>query len=209
MNTNTVTDKPGRKKLTTNSLVMIGFLGAISAILMYFEFPVPFVPSFIKMDFSELPIIIGGFMMGPLAGAFIILLKIMLHFILSGTTTMGIGELANMIGSISYMLPAVLLYRKWHTKKGAAVTLTIATLIVSVLAVIVNIFLIFPAYAGLFGISIDSIIAMGRAVNPNVKNIFTLMLFSIFPFNLFKYGSVSLLTFLVYKRLGRILRYFQ
>lgn len=207
MNTNTIADTKGRKHLTTKDLVMIGFLGAISAILMYFEFPVPLVPGFIKMDFSELPIIIGGFMMGPLAGAFIIIIKILLHFILSGTTTMGIGELANMIGSFGYMLPAVILYRKWHTKKGAIVTLVIATLVVSVLAVTVNIVLMFPAYAALFGISIDRIVEMGRVVNPNVKNLITLMLFSVLPFNLFKYGIVSLLTFFVYKRLGKILRY--
>ena len=102
--------------IAVRPLVLSAFMGAVSAVLMAMEFPVPLAPGFVKMDFSDLPVILGGFIMGPLAGMRIIAVKIGLSFLLKGTVTMGVGELANMIGSVSYMLPAVLLYRRWHTR---------------------------------------------------------------------------------------------
>lgn len=105
--------------IAVRPLVLSAFMGAVSAVLMAMEFPVPLAPGFVKMDFSDLPVILGGFIMGPLAGMRIIAVKIGLSFLLKGTVTMGVGELANMIGSVSYMLPAVLLYRRWHTRRGA------------------------------------------------------------------------------------------
>lgn len=101
-----------KRIITTKQLVLVGMLGAISTILMLFEFPIPFTPTFVRMDFSELSIILGGFIMGPFAGFLIILIKIGLNLVLNGTTTMGVGELANMIGSVTYMIPAVLLYHR-------------------------------------------------------------------------------------------------
>lgn len=189
--------------LTTRKLVMIGVLGAVSAILMLLEFPVPLSPTFVKMDFSELPIILGAFMMGPFAGMCIIVIKIALNFILNGTTTMGVGELANMIGSISYMLPAVLIYRLKPTKKQMMISLIAATLIVSGVTLITNLYFIFPVYVKLYGMNMDMIVTMGKATNPYVTNMVSLMLFSMLPFNIFKYGVVSVLVFFVNKRLGR------
>lgn len=188
-------------KITTKKLVMIGMLGAISTVLMLIEFPMPFAPTFAKLDFSELPIILGGFMMGPFAGFMIAVIKIALNFILNGTTTMGVGELANLIGSLTYMYPAVLIYRKIRTKKGAAISLGIGTIVTSVCAIFGNMYLIFPVYAKVYGMSMDAIISMGTATNPLVTDMFTLMIFSMFPFNLVKYGLVSIITFFVYKRM--------
>lgn len=205
MRINTKKHKP---KISAKEITMIGMLGAISAILMILEFPVPLAPGFIKMDFSDLPIILGGFLLGPLAGTMIILVKIIMNFILNGTTTMGIGELANMFGSLSYMLPAVWIYRKKKCKRSAVQSLIAATLIVSVAITLANFYLIFPAYASLFGMSMESIVAMGKASNPYVKDVFTLMVSSILPFNLFKYSCVSILTFLLYKRMGSWMRRF-
>jgi riboflavin transporter FmnP len=193
------------RRITTKQLVMIGMLGAISTILMLFEFPIPLTPTFIRMDFSELPIILGGFMMGPLAGFLIIVIKIGLNLILNGTTTMGVGELANMIGSVTYMIPAVLVYRKLKTKKGAAFALILGIIVTSVGAIFGNMYWIFPVYAKLYGISMDAIIAMGTATNPYVTDMFTLMCFSLFSFNLFKYGVVSIITFAAYKKLRVVL----
>lgn len=194
------------RKITTKQLVMIGMLGAISTILMLFEFPIPLTPTFVRMDFSELPIILGGFMMGPLAGFLIIVIKIGLNLILNGTTTMGVGELANMIGSVTYMIPAVLVYRRLKTKKGAALALILGTIVTSVGAIFGNMYLIFPVYAKLYGMSMDAIIAMGTATNPYVTDMFTLMCFSLFPFNVVKYGVVSIITFAAYKRLAVVLK---
>lgn len=194
------------KKFTTKKIVMIGLLGALSAILMILEFPVPFVPPFIKMDFSELPIILGGYLMGPLAGSFIIFLKIILNFIFHGTTTMGVGEVSNMLYSFCYMLPSVLLYKKLHTKSGAAISMTVGTLVTSFISIFTNFYFTFPSYAKLYGISIDSIVAMGTEINGHITDLFTMMVFCMLPFNLLKFGIVSLVTFLVYKRLHQLLK---
>lgn len=197
-----------KSKISAKEITMIGMLGAISAILMILEFPVLLAPGFIKMDFSDLPVILGGYLLGPLAGTMIVLVKIIMNFILNGTETMGIGELANMLGSLSYMLPAVWIYRKKKCKKSAVKSLIAGTLTVSVAITLANYFFIFPAYASLFGLSMESIVAMGKSANPYVTDVFTLMVCSILPFNLFKYGCVSTLTFLIYKKMGSLMRRF-
>ncbi len=191
-----------RNKNSTKKLVLTAVLGAISGVLMVLEFPLPFIPPFIKMDFSELPVILGGFIMGPVNGAFVSLIKILINFVLNGTTTFGIGELANFLYSIGYMLPAVIVYHKLKTKKGAVISLVIGTVITSILAVIINTTVTFPVYGKLMGFDIPAIVAMSAQTNPFVKDLFTLMLCSILPFNLFKYGVTSILTFLLYKKLS-------
>lgn len=119
---------------------------------------------------------------------------------------MGVGELANMIGSISYMLPAVLIYRRNTTKKVIGISLVTGTIFVSGITLISNLFFIFPIYVKLYGMSMDMIVSMGRATNPYVTDLFSMMLFSMLPFNLFKYGAVSILFLVVFKRLEKILR---
>lgn len=195
------------KKITTKHITMIGMFGAISAVLMLLEFPVPLAPAFIKMDFSDLPVILGGYMMGPLAGFMIILIKIVLNFAFNGTATAGIGELANFIYSVAYMLPSVLIYRSVRSKRGAVISLVAGTFIVSVIAVLVNLFFTFPVYAKLFGMNMEDIVSMGSAVSPFVKDEFSLMLFSVFPFNIFKYLVVSAITFYLYKRTKSLLKF--
>ena len=95
----------------TKRLVLTALLGAISALLMILEFPIPLVPPFIKMDFSELPVILGGFILGPAGGALVALVKVALSVLMRGTDTAFIGEIANLTYSLGYMLPAVLIYR--------------------------------------------------------------------------------------------------
>lgn len=197
-----------RNKNATKKLVLTAVLGAISGVLMVLEFPMPFIPPFIQMDFSELPVILGGFIMGPVNGSFVSLIKILINFALNGTTTFGIGELANLLYSLGYMLPAVLVYHKLKTKKGALISLCVGTIITSILAVIINTTVTFPVYGKLMGFDIPAIVAMSSQTNPLVKDLFTLMLCSILPFNLFKYGVTSILTFLLYKKLSIVIRNF-
>ncbi|KIR02923.1 Substrate-specific component RibU of riboflavin ECF transporter [Lachnospiraceae bacterium TWA4] len=193
-------------KLSTKKLTLIGMLGAISAVLMILEFPLPIVPGFIKMDFSELPIILGGYLMGPVAGSFIVILKILIKFLFKGTSTAGVGEISNMLYAFCYMLPSVLIYRKFlHSKSGAAISMAIGTVVTSIVSIFANFYFTFPAYAKLFGMSIDAIVGAGAAINSNIHDLFTMMIFCMLPFNLLKYGLVSLVTFLVYKRLHRLL----
>lgn len=193
-------------RLNTGRLVLIAMLGGISAVLMLFEFSVPFVPPFIELDFSELAIIIGGFVMGPVEGLLIILIKILLNLVMNGTTTMGVGELMNFCVSAFYMVPSVLIYRKLRTRKGAAISLLCGTLTVSILATLTNYFIMFPIYAWAYKMPMEALVQMGSAVNPHVNSLFTMMLWAVLPFNLFKYTLVSIITFLVYKRLAGFLR---
>ena len=195
-----------KKRLNTRKIVMIGMMGAISAVLMLFDFRLPFAPAFAKMDFSELPIILCGFMFEPVSGILTVLVKIILNFMLHGTETMGVGELANFIGSVSYMLPAVLIYRKMQKRKGAVTGLIVATVFASGLALLTNLYLIFPIYAKMYNISLDAIVAMGNAVNPAVHDMVGLMIFSMLPFNLIKYSAVSIITLLVYKKIAVVIR---
>ena len=94
-------------RYATKQIILVGLFGALSTILMLLEFSLPFIPPFVKMDFSELPVILGGYLLGPLYGAYIAIVKVALNFVLNGTTTFGIGETVNLIGSLSFMLPAV------------------------------------------------------------------------------------------------------
>lgn len=192
--------------MNIKSLVMMGMLGAVGSVLMILEFPLPFIPPFVKMDFSELPVIIGGFMMGPLAGIYIILIKVVLSVIIRGSVSLGVGELANVIGSISYLLPAVLIYQKKRTKKGAALGLIAGIFITSACSLISNIYFVFPAYAAVYGMSAADIVNMGAVVNPYITDLVTLLCFAILPFNLFKYGVVSVITLCIYKKLSKLLR---
>ena len=195
-----------KSRNSTRRLVLTAILGAISTILMILEIPMPLIPPFVKMDFSELPVILGGFIMGPVSGSLIAVIKVVLNLLLNGTTTAGIGELANLIYSLGYMLPAVFIYRKIRTKKGAVISLVIGTIITSIISLIMNIVVIFPVYAQLMGLSLEDIISICASVNPYVKNMVSLMIFSMLPFNLFKYGVTSVITFIFYKKLSHFIR---
>ena len=105
------------KKLKTREITTIGMLGAIATVLMLFEIPLPFAPSFYEIDFSEVPVLVGCFAMGPIAGVLIELVKIVLNFVINGTVTAGVGEVANFIIGISFCVPAGLIYRHKKSKK--------------------------------------------------------------------------------------------
>lgn len=193
--------KTTKEKMTTQKLCFIGLFGALSAVLMMFKIPLFFAPAFMKLDLAELPAVIGSFMFGPLAGFCIVVVKIALNLLLNGSDSMYVGELSNLVLSSVYVLTASFIYQRNKTKKQAVKALIIGILITSVIAVISNTLIIFPAYAVVYGMSMESIVGMAAAINPLVHNTFTMMLWSVFPFNLVKYGVVSLITFLVYKKL--------
>ncbi|HBG67148.1 MAG TPA: ECF transporter S component, partial [Kandleria vitulina] len=99
------------KKLNTKAMIMISMLGAIAALLMFFELSVPFILPFIKLDISELPVMLSGFLFGPLLGALSAVIKIAIKLIIKPTSTMYVGELSNLILSIVYQGVAAAIYR--------------------------------------------------------------------------------------------------
>lgn len=188
------------------TIAFIGMLGALSAVLMSINVPLPFAPTFLKFDIAELPALFAGFFLGPVSGCAVIVVKIVLKLLLQGTETAFVGELMNIIGSCAFVLPASLIYKCIHTKKGALLSLSISTVLVSVVAIFLNAYLAFPMYSSLYGIPMEAILKMGSSVNPLVHDNVTLMLYGVFPFNLVKHGVTSLVTYLVYKRCGNALR---
>ena len=193
-------------RMKVKKIAFIGLMGAVSAVLMLFRFPIPFMPPFLSFDLSGLMEMLGGFMFGPIAAACIIVVKILLQLVMQGSFSLGTGELQNLILSCSYVLPALIIYHRNKTKKMAITGMAVSTIFVSVMAVFTNLYLIIPFYVKLFGMSMDDIITMCRTVNPAMKNVTSMAVFGLLPFNLIKYGVTSLVTFIVYKRLSRVIK---
>ena len=206
MSTETKTMIHAEPKFGVKALVKIGMLAAVAVILMIFEIPLPFAPAFYEIDFSEVPVMVGCFAMGPLAGALIELVKILLNFVITGTDTAGVGELANFIIGCSLCVPAGLIYRRNRTRKNALIGMITGTLLMTVIGCVINAFVLLPTYAVAFGFSMDKLVAMGTAVNSGITGISTFVMFAVAPFNLLKGILVSVIVFLIYKKISPIFR---
>jgi riboflavin transporter FmnP len=189
-------------------ITLIGILSAVAFGLMKLEFPMLFIaPEFYKMDFSELPVIIGTFALGPISGVIIELLKNLLNVLIDGTATAFVGEFANFAMGVCYILPAGVLYYFRKTKKTAIVGLSISTVCCVVLGCFLNAYVLLPMYSRLyFKDDIELIIEMGTKVHSIIKDVPSFVIFAVAPFNLIKYGAASLITILIYKRISRILK---
>ena len=194
------------KQTSVKKTVFIGMMGAVSAVLMLLNLSLPFAPGFLKFDISELPALFAGFFLGPLSGCGVVTVKILLKVLFQGSDTGYVGELMNVMGSICFILLASLIYRWKHTKQGAIIAMTVSTVLVSAAFIFINAYIAFPLYSQLYGMPMDAIISMGTAVNPMITDLPSLMLLSVFPFNLFKHGVTSFITYLIYKRTGNTLR---
>ncbi len=186
---------------------IIAMFSAIGGILMFLDFQLPMFLSFMKMDLSDLPVIIGGFIFGPLDSIIIAVLKILIKLLLKPTSTVYVGEIANLIGSILYSLPASLIYIKFKNKKRAIIGLIIGVIVASVGITICNMIFIFPFYMQLFNITDVIIIGMCNKIFPYIDSMFKVYLLSVLPFNLVKYGLSSIITFLFYKRISKTIKY--
>lgn len=193
-------------KLGVKAIVKIGMLAAVAIILMLFEIPLPFAPSFYEIDFSEVPVLVGCFAMGPFAGALIELIKILLNFVLTGTQTAGVGEIANFIIGCALCVPAGLIYRRNRTRKNALIGMAAGTVTMTVLGCLINAFVLLPTYATAFGMPIDALVGMGTAVNSHITDLTTFVMFAVAPFNLLKGVLVSVIVFLIYKKISPIFR---
>lgn len=191
----------------TRRLVQIAMLAAVSAVVMLFEFPIPLLaPPFYEMDFSEIPILIGSFAMGPLAGACIELIKILINLVINGTNTMFVGEFANLLMGCALVVPAGYIYKMHKTRKRALIGMTAGTICMTAAAVFLNAYLLLPAYGKAFGMPMDVIIQAGAEVNRAIDNLLKFCLLAVAPFNLLKGSVVSVVTFLLYKHISRLLK---
>ena len=192
--TNAVKTTAERSNL--RNLVQIGMLGAVSVVLMMFEIPLFFAPSFYKIDLSEIPVLIGTFAMGPVAGMFIELIKVVLHMLFKGSSTAGVGDFANFLIGCAMIVPAGLIYQKKKSKKSA---------VIGMIGCFLNAFVLLPAYGKAFGMPVDALVAMGTAVNPAINSLLTFVVLAVAPFNILKGLIVGVITFLLYKHVSPIL----
>nr|WP_032121328.1 ECF transporter S component [Clostridium amazonitimonense] len=193
------------KKFSLNRQIKITLLAAMAFILMYFDFPLPIFPSFLKIDLSDLPALIGAFALGPIEGIVIELLKNILHVLFKGTQTALVGETANFIvGSVMVFISGYF-YRKNKTRKSAIVGLTIGVISMTLLASLINYFVLIPTYAKVFKMPLDAIIAMGSKINGNITDLSSLIVWAIVPFNLLKGIAVSVVTAGIYKSVSPLI----
>ena len=193
-------------KNSIKKFAIISLFGAISGVLMFFDFPLPIAPSFMKMDLSELPVMVGGFLLGPIASVVIAFIKVAIKFVLKGTSTMFLGELANLIGSIMYALPASIIYIKLKNKRRAIIGLTVGTILSSLACTMCNALFLFPLYMNVFHMSEETIIGMCKAIFPFIDSMTKVMFLSVFPFNIVKFGITSIITYIFYKRISKIIK---
>ncbi len=156
--------------------------------------------------FSEIPVLIGTFAFGPVAGVMIEFCKILLKLIFKGTTTAFVGDLANFVIGCSFILPASIIYLNKKKKSTAIAGSVTGTLCMTVFGTAFNAVYLLPKFALLYGLPLDEIVAMGTAINPAIQSVATLVVFAVAPLNILKGGSVSLVTMLVYKKLSPILK---
>lgn len=197
------------KNSKIKKMTLIAIMGGLSAILMItLHAPIPFMPPFMDFDLAAIPELIGGFALGPIAAIGIILVKILLKFVVMGTSSMFTGEIQNFLLSCAFVLPAVLIYQRNKTKKSALIGMVAGTITCAITAIFTNLYIIIPFYANLGGMTVQSIIDMCNAVNPMMESTLTLALFGIIPFNLIKGSASSFITYLLYKRLSNPIKNF-
>ena len=198
----TKTSASSRKAMITK-LTSTAILSAMAVLLMYLEFNLPFMPGFLKFDFSELPVLIGAYALGPWYGVLIELLKNLIH--LPATGTAGIGEASNFLTGSIYVFIAGWIYTKNRTRKGAIISMAVATLALGLIACPLNYFITLPLYGSVLGFPMEAIVGMASAVNPMVSSKISLIFWVFLPFNLFKGLVISFLTFWVYKPISNII----
>ena len=153
-----------------------------------------------------MPVLIGCFALGPVAGLLIEFVKILLNLIINGSATAGVGELANFCIGSSFCIPAGIIYQRKKTKKGAVIGLISGTLIMTFLGCFINAYIMLPTYAKAFQMPIDSLIEMGTKVNASITDLFTFVMFAVVPFNLLKGVLVSIIVMLIYKKISPIIK---
>ncbi|MGY0374396.1 ECF transporter S component [Clostridium sp. JNZ J1-5] len=193
------------KNRKLNTMIKISLLSVMAFILMFFEVSVPLFPEFLKIDISDLPALLGAFALGPVEGVGIELFKNILKLIFKGTQTGFVGEFANFIVGAILVGTAGSIYKIKKSKKTAILGLLAGSIAMSIVASVLNYTIFLPLYAKAFKAPIEAFVAMGAKVNPSIKNVKDLVMWSILPFNLLKGIVVSVITVPIYKSVSPIL----
>ena len=194
------------KKDTTHNLTVAAMLSAVAFILMFIEFPIPMlIPAFIKMDFSDLPALLGAFALGPVYGVIISFMKNLLHIVIKGTSTACVGELSNFILGAIFSAVAGYLYKHHKSRKTAIIGAVAGAVAMGVLSVPSNYFVVYPAYVQFYHMPLEAILGMYQAILPSADSLIKCLLLFNLPFTLVKGLLDAVLCMLIYKPLSPIL----
>ena len=185
-------------------MIKITLLAVMAFLLMYIEVPLPIFPTFLSLDISDLPALLGAFALGPIAGVIVELIKNILHGLLASKTAF-IGELANFLVGSVLILVSGYIYKARKTKGGAVGGLLAGTIVMSVFASILNYFVILPLYEVVLSFPITAVVALGSKLNHNITNLNSFIIWMIVPFNLLKGLIISVMTLALYKSVSPIL----
>lgn len=193
-----------RSVSTARRVSIIGICSAIATILHMLDFPLLFLaPEFYKLDFSELPVLLCGFYLGPSASVACEGVKILLKLLFKSTSTAFVGDFANFVVGCSFVLPATIWYHAHKSKHSAVLGLALGTLSMAVLGSAFNAVYLLPKFAQLYGIPLEAIIGMGNEIRSGVSSVTSFVVLCVAPLNLLKGAVVSILTMLLYKRVAR------
>ena len=191
-----------KKRTDIRKMTSTAMLSAVATVLMFFSFSVPLMPSFIKMDLSELPALIASFTFGPMAGVSVCLVKNLINVFF--TTTGGVGEVSNFLLGAMFVAPAGFIYRKMRTKKGAMIASVVGAATMAGLSLVTNYYIVYPVYTNIMPMEV--IIGAYSAINPNVTNLWQALLWFNVPYTFIKGMLSVVITMLIYKPLAPILR---
>ena len=191
------------KRTNTRKLTSVAMLSAVSTVLMFFSFNVPLMPSFIKMDLSELPALLAAFTFGPTAGIAVCFIKNLINVFF--TTTGGVGEISNFLLGTMFVAPAGFIYQKMRTKKGAIIASVVGAATMAMLSVLTNYYVVYPVYSNLMA-PMEAILGAYRAINPKVETLMDALLWFNMPYTFIKGMLSVVITMFIYKPLSPILR---
>ena len=197
---------PRKRGITIRALVVTAMLSAVAFVLMFVEFPIPMlIPSFVKLDISDLPALLGSFALGPVYGIAIELLKNLLHIVFKGTSSAFVGELCNFALGAVFCLAAGAIYYFRKNRKGAVIASLVGCAVMAILSVPLNYFLVYPAYVVCYGMPMEAIIGMYQVILPSADNLIKCLVIFNLPFTFCKGLLDAIICFLIYKPLSPLL----
>ena len=200
----TTATKTKTARYSARKIAVTAMLSALSAVLMFFSFPLPMIiPGFIKMDFSELPALVASFVVSPVAGVAVCLVKNLINLFF--TTTGGAGELCNFLMGVTMVLPAGLFYRYRKTRGGAIIACLLGSSVMAGVSLLINYYISYPVYAQVFA-PMDVILGAYQSLNPSVNDLWDALIWFNMPFTFVKGIVVSAITFVIYKPLSNALK---
>ena len=190
----------------THKLTVTAMLSAVAFILMFIEFPIPaLIPSFVKLDISDLPELLAAFSLGPVYGVAVTFLKNLLHIVFKGTSSAYVGELCNFLLGAVFSLVAGFIYQRKKSRKSALIGAIIGAVLMAIVSVPMNYYVVYPAYVVCYGMPLEAIIGMYQAILPSADSLIKCLTIFNMPFTFCKGMLDVLLCFLIYKPLSPLL----